>query len=526
MGSAAAGRKRREPARNEVTRSSRTRAGRLRHPSRRALLGGAAIVATVAVVATSLVAYAAYRNVYDSIHQQNVTAGMLGKRPPKLNGSLNILVIGSDSRAGTHGLGKGVVGSRSDTSMLLHISPDHKHALVVSFPRDSMVPILSCLPDNAGHAGQKAAPGQQEMLNATFSYGGAPCLWKTIEQTTGIRIDHFVEVDFNGFKSVVNDVGGVSVCLPYAVRDPASKLNLAAGKHVVTGSQALAFVRERHIGLGSDLQRIQRQQYFLASAMQKIKQTNILANPARLFSVTRDVARSLTADSALSLTTMLAIANSMKGLSSGALRFVSVPVIPDPTDPQARVLWAQPQANRLFHAIAHNSTLPKTSKNGLTPAAKKVSPANVHVDVLNGSGTTGIAGTTATQLGAKGFSVTGTGDVPGYGFSNTVIEYNSASQMAAVATLKAAVGNAQVQQAASVKPGTVALIVGSNFTGLSGTGSSKSTTGSKAATGPPKKGGGSGQNLGKGFGGINGSTSICKDAAAFAGPDRPYMFHH
>src|SRR5215472_17508976 len=115
------------------------------------ILGAAAIISTVLVVGVSLVAYAAVRNVYDGINHEAVTAQMLGNRPPKLNGSTNILLIGSDSRAGTGSkFGSGVLGSRSDTSMLLHITPDHTHAYVISFPRDSMVPVYGCLPDQQG----------------------------------------------------------------------------------------------------------------------------------------------------------------------------------------------------------------------------------------------------------------------------------------------------------------------------------------------------------------------------------------
>src|SRR5262249_43220917 len=208
--------------------------------------------------------------------------------------------IGSDSRAGTHGYGRGIKGSRSDTSMLLHIPPTHAGAIVISFPRDTMVPIYQCADDGQGHHGQQAQPGGLEQLNWTFSSGGAACLWKTLEQVTHIHIDHFVEVNFLGFKSIVNDVGGVPVCLPFAIKDPASKLNLPAGKSVVQGAQALAFVRERHIGMGSDLQRINRQQIFLASLAQKIKQNSSLSNPGHLYTMVHDIASSLTTDTGLS----------------------------------------------------------------------------------------------------------------------------------------------------------------------------------------------------------------------------------
>lgn len=486
----------------------------------------AALAMTGVLVIGSLSLYVMYRNVSDSIRHDNVTAAMLGKRPPKLDGSVNILVVGSDSRAGTHGrYGTGIYGSRSDTSMLLHISPDHKQAVVVSFPRDSMVPVVSCLPDGHGHPGQQAGPGQSEMLNATYSDGGAACLWKTLEQTTGIHIDHFVEVNFAGFKSIVNDVGGVKVCLPFPIKDPASGLHLTAGVHSIGGAQALAFVRERHVGLGSDLQRIQRQQYFLASAMQKIKHTSVLSDPSRIYNVVHDVARSLTTDSGLTLTTMVAIASSMRGLSSGNLQFVSLPVVPDPADPNTRVDWAQPQASQLFSAIASDNHLAKalrkarrhahgSAKGGgaakkATPAAT-VPPSQVQVDVLDGSGTAGVAGSTAASLTSRGFSVAGEGNAPTFGYTSTVIQYGAASDLPAVSTLKSQVGQAQVQQSSTVSPGTIELILGADFTGLL----------SKAG----KAGGSSVSGLSKNYGGINGSANICKDSAAFAGPDTPSMF--
>src|SRR5215472_9106249 len=147
-----------------------------RHP----VLSILGILTALTVTLISLTAYAAYRNVYDSIHHIDVTSGQLGHRPPKLDGSTNILIIGSDSRSGTRGFGRGIDGSRSDTSMLLHIPPNHDGAIVVSFPRDTMVPIYQCDADGQGHPGQQAQPANIEQLNWTFSYGGAACLWKTV----------------------------------------------------------------------------------------------------------------------------------------------------------------------------------------------------------------------------------------------------------------------------------------------------------------------------------------------------------
>lgn len=477
-------------------------------------LGGIAIVAMVGVVGTSLVAYAKYRSVLGSIHRENVTAAMLGHRPPYTAG-LNILVIGSDSRAGLgNKFGADVLGARSDTSMLLHIAPGHTRADIISFPRDSMVPILSCSNDGMGHTGQTAQPGQLERLNATFSAGGAPCLWKTLEQTTGIRIQHFVEVNFAGFEAIVNDVHGVPVCLPFAINNAQSRLHLAAGKHVVSGAQALAFVRLREdIGEGSDTQRIQRQQYFLAAVMQKLKATGLLSQPSRIFAVVRDVAKSLTTDSGLDLSTMLRISTSMKSLSSSSVQFITVPVVPYVGDPAAELSWEQPQADRLFQAVEADRQLPTAAKG---KKAKKstvptVSPAKVNVDVLNGSGVTGIAGSTASTLTAKGFKVTGTGPAPNYAFTSNVIEYASAAQLPEVNTLKTLFSSVAVKQDAALSTNSLTLILGSTFKGLStasGSGSAKSASQKL-------------DNLAKSYGGITANTNICSDAAAFEGPDSP-----
>ncbi|HEY6276089.1 MAG TPA: LCP family protein [Streptosporangiaceae bacterium] len=472
------------------------------------ILGGAAIISTVLAVGVSLVAYASVRNLYDGINHETITAQMLGHRPPKLNGSTNILLIGSDSRAGTKGFGSSSViqGSRSDTSMVLHIAPDHKHAYVISFPRDSMVPIYSCANDNQGHTGQSAAPGQLEPLNATFSYGGAPCLWKTLEQTTQMHIDHFVEVGFDSFKSIVNDVHGINVCLPFTIRNYQAHLYLKAGMHKVYGAQALAFVRLReNIGDGSDLERIQRQQIFLAAAMQKLKQTNLLGD----YKVLADAAHAVTTD--LTLTQMLGIANSMRGLNPSSVRFISVPVGLYPPDPN-KVLWEQPQADTLFSAIAHDNHILKAArKAGRVKPAPTVSPAQVKLEVLNGSGTAGIAGTTANGLSNLGFNVIGTGDANGFGFTKSVIEYSSASQLPAVNTLKKEVAGAKVKQVAGLQASTLSLIVGSKFSGLpSGSNTAK-------PKGPTVASVTSSNN----YQGISGNQNICKDSSAFAGPLSP-----
>jgi LCP family protein required for cell wall assembly len=482
-----------------------------RHP----LLSILGILAALTLTFVSLVAYAAYRNVYDSIHHVTVTSHMLGHRPPKLDGATNILIIGSDSRAGTHGkYGRGIPGSRSDTSMLLHIPPDHKAAIVVSFPRDTMVPIYQCDADGHGHPGQQAQPYSVEQLNATFSFGGEACLWKTLEQVTHIHIDHFIEVNFLSFQKIVRDVGGVPVCLPYAIRDPASGLHLSAGWHVVDGTQALAFVRERHIGEGSDLQRINRQQLFLASLAQKIKQSSSLTDPTKLYGLVHDIASSLTTDSGLSLNDMLGIANALKGLSTSQLQFIMAPVLPYPPNPGVQVEFNTPLARPLFRAIASDNHILSTARKDAKAHTRvpTVSAHKVHVQVLNGTSTAGLAATTSSQLTGRGFRVAGTGNT---GLSKgTVIEYKSVSQLPQASTLQEEITGAQLKQVSSLQSSsTLNLVLGSGFNGLTSTHKAKKAK--RSVVSLAKSGH---------YEAVNGSANICKDKAAFTGPDTPSMF--
>ena len=211
----------------------------------------------------------------------------------------------------------------------------------------------------AGSPGQTAQPGQIEQINETFSNGGPGCLWKTIEHTTRIRLDHFAELNFTGFEHVINDLGGVRICLPIPINDPRSKLHLAAGIHHVGGAAALAYWRVRYIGVGSDLERIQRDQFLMASVAQKVKQTNLLGDPAQVFRVVRDVAESLTTDSGLKQSEMIALVQRLQTMPLRAVHFVQVPVVTYPPNPNW-VQWSD-QASRLFLAIAHDHKLPRSA---------------------------------------------------------------------------------------------------------------------------------------------------------------------
>jgi LCP family protein required for cell wall assembly len=352
------------------------RPGRRRYSTRSIVFGTSAVVLALVLVSGLLTAYLTYRSDWNGIRrisvQRDISAGV--RRPAAVPGAMNILLIGSDSRAGTGSqFGAGITGQRSDTVMVVHVAPGAHQVVVLSLPRDTVVPILSCAPE-AGTPGQQAAAGRVEQLNATFAYGGPGCLWKTIEQVTGIHLDNFIEVTFTGFEHVIDDLGGVSICLPTAVNDPRSRLDLSAGRHHVYGREALAFWRERYIGEGSDLQRIQRDQYLMAAVLQGIAYSGLVRDPLRLLRVIGDLARGhyITTDSGLTIGRLLSIAETLRSLPTRAVRFIEAPTVPYPGDPAAWVQWAEPGAARLFSAIAHDTRLPASQR--LAPGGGRNTP--------------------------------------------------------------------------------------------------------------------------------------------------------
>jgi LCP family protein required for cell wall assembly len=480
-----------------------------------------AVLVTLVLIGGALTAYVTFRSDWDSIKRIDVQ-GDLGKkpRPPVDPNALNILLIGSDTRAGANKqFGAEVVGQRSDTVMLLHISPGAHQVEVLSFPRDSMVPILSCDAEG-GSPGQVASPGSLEQINATFAFGGPGCLWETIEQTTGIHINDFIALTFTGFEHVINDIGGVNVCLPVPVDDPDSKLDLAAGTHHVWGSEALAFWRARYIGEGSDLQRIQRDQYLMASLLQGIQHSGITHSPTKVLSVIQDVTSHgyVTTDTQLSESRMFTIANELRGLAPGAVQFIEIPTVPYPGNPTAWVQWEQPQAGSLFAAIAHDTKLPKPQKaepakqaaHADAPVLESLSPDQVNVTVLNGSHTDNLATSTSESLAALGYHVVGPPqDAASSDYTNSVIEYASSADLPAAKTLAQSINDATLQEDPSLTPGTLDLILGSTFTSATAPAPAAST--SPAPSSSP--------SLASQYGGITGNVGICNDSAAFAGPD-------
>ncbi|MEU0300002.1 LCP family protein [Streptomyces sp. NPDC006175] len=269
------------------------------------------------------------------------------ERPrPVARGAQNILLIGSDTRSGDNSrYGRDDGGSqRSDTTILLHLAADRESATAVSVPRDLMAEIPSCHKDDG-----KATKKQFAQFNWAFELGGTACTIRTVEKMTGIRVDHHMVIDFNGFKDMVDAVDGVEVCLKEPVDDVDARLKLPAGRQKLDGEEALGYVRARKsIGDGSDTERMDRQQKFLGALVNKMQSNGVLLNPARLYPVLDAATKSLTTDQGLdSLRDLYDLVRGMRNVPTEKVQFLTVPRQEYRADPNRDEL-VQPDADRLF----------------------------------------------------------------------------------------------------------------------------------------------------------------------------------
>ncbi|MDH6123389.1 LCP family protein [Kitasatospora sp. GP82] len=328
-------------------------------------------LAGVIVLAGGVAGYA-YWKLNDNIKSVDINSQLGTARPPAAtDGSFNVLVLGSDSRSGNNGnLAGGAADgtARSDTAMVVHINQDHTRASVVSIPRDTLVPRPECLTSS----GKTVPAAKSVMYNSAFETGGPACAVKTTEQLTGLRMDHFAEIDFSGFANFIDAIGGVNVTTTVNIKDKDSGLDLQAGDHHLGGDQALAFVRTRHgVGDGSDLGRIELQKQMVKSITAQIGSIGLTSNPTKLWSVADRLTRSITTDSDLaSVNSLVGMADTLKKIGPNDLTMVTLPVGTAPADPN-RVVQQQPQADRLWAAIKADQAVPHS-----VVSAQPVNPAD------------------------------------------------------------------------------------------------------------------------------------------------------
>jgi LCP family protein required for cell wall assembly len=391
--------------------------------------------------------------------------------------AMNLLLVGDDSRANLsseqqrqlHAYDDG--GSlNTDTMMLLHVPADGSRASFVSFPRDSYVEIPGHGWDklNAAYAdGYVSAPSSEPQ--AQREAAGQRLLVQTISHLTGLKINHFASVDLLGFFNLSNVVGGVQVNLCNAVSDWRSGAHFPAGVQTISGADALKFVRQRHHLPRGDLDRIVRQQVFLAGVARKVLSQKVLLDLGKQQQLVQAIAKSLTVDQSLDL---IQLAQQMRSIQAGGVTFRTMPIVGDGRDPQNRSILELPDTATLHDWFAKLSADPAPKKPApqatapRTPAAPRtVAPSAVKVRVFNGSGTPGLAASTATALQTAGFTVAGTGNADSADYTRTEIRY-AAGDAALATTLAGQFPGAKLTQQTGVTPGTVELVIGSDFTAV------------------------------------------------------------
>ncbi len=327
---------------------------------------GVGFLALVVLLATSAVVL--YKHL-----EGNITAiaipGTDKPSKPKVSGPqqpLNVLIMGSDDRKGTD-IG-GVTPGLSDTTILLHLSADRKRAYGISIPRDTMVERPACRSKD----GKRMLPGHLLEFNHAYSEGGPLCTLATVQHITDVAIDHFVVVNFVGFKDMVNAVHGVPVCVPTEVNDHEGNIHLPKGTYRVTGNQALDYVRVRN-GLGAptaDIGRMKRQQYFISQMISKVYTAGTLANPVRLIKFLNAATSSLTTDTGFAhLKDLASLGSSLKNIGLGKIKFVTVPNLPWPEDNNRLVF--SPDATELWHRIKYDEPLGKFAADSISPGSNK-----------------------------------------------------------------------------------------------------------------------------------------------------------
>lgn len=472
--------------RGRARRRATVEAARRAHPNTRrrtAFRVGAGACAGLVLAIAATGTYA-YEHLFGNVATESLDS--LTDRPAEAkadrfgNVPENILVLGSQTRDGQHGKNLGNASKLgtdiSDTAMLVHINAERKWATIVSIPRDLVVSRPQC--EGRLDPATTVPAAASAMFDLAMNLGGPTCAVATVEQMTGIRVDHFVEITFNAFQTLTDAVGGVTVCVPPpGINDPHySGLVLGPGLHNVSGAESLAFVRDRH-GLenGTDLNRIRMQQMFVSSLFNKLASAGTLGDPITLYRIVNAVTSNLTVDTGLdSIDAMVGLAGSVQSLKSHYIQFVTVPYSFDPTD-QNRVVPG-PGFDQVWADLRQDAPLPGSNaaaKFGTAataapspPAAQTAAPdpalSGVDVEVYNATQVPHLALYASENLKAMGVTATvgystkyaeRTGGLPG-----TEVLYPSGEEAAAKALASRIGGAVTTLQSPNVS--SLTLLVG------------------------------------------------------------------
>jgi LCP family protein required for cell wall assembly len=420
----------------------------------------------------------------------------------------NLLVVGSDTREGLEdadGSRYGDVGGqRNDTTLVVRVEPARKRVSMLSIPRDLVVPI--------------AGTGAENRINAAFTQGPGQ-LVKTIEQNFGIPIHHYVLVDFDSFRAIVDALGGIDVRFPYPSRDAKSGLDIReAGCRHLNGGRALALARSRyfsyqvdgvwHSDPWADLGRIRRQQVFL-QAVTKAALDKGLTSPVRANAFVSSLVHEITKDSALRVSDVIRTGAAFRSFSPSKLATYTLPVNVSTDHPLGDVLvLKQPDAE----TVVNNFLGRPTPAQEAAPGAAV--PADTQVSVLNALGTTGLAASTATKLRRSGYRITTVGNAPSADLPKSQIAYAPGRLADAKTLATTLIGGASLVEDPSLTASNLTLILGPGFAGIRQVAADGSSTSGASGPGDQRTGGPAGES---------GSDAKKPPKAKKAVPDlRPY----
>jgi LCP family protein required for cell wall assembly len=455
------------------------------HPRRKRAFQATAAIGAGAILAVTALGTYAYEHLFGQVDTESLDS--LTDRPAAAradrwgNVPENILLLGSQTRDGQRGphlgnsskLGTDI----SDTAMLVHINAEKKWATVVSIPRDLIVPRPECRGRLDPTQTVQASPAG--MFDLAMNLGGPTCAVATVEQMTGIRVDHFAEITFNAFQALTNAVGGVTVCVPPpGINDPNySGLVLSPGMHTVSGPESLAFVRDRHgLANGTDLNRIRMQQMFVTSLFNKLASAGTLGDPITLYKIADAVTSNLTVDTGLdSIDAMVGLAGSVQSLKSHYIQFITVPYGFDPGN-QNRVIpgpgfdqvWTNLRDDAPLpgsNAAAAFGTTPSTPPKPAPPTTDASSPAaslnRVPIEIYNSTVVPHLALYATDNLKAMGLDAqVGPSSKRYSGYGQTEILYPLGDLAQAQALQSRIVGSVTLQQSRYAT--NLTLVIGQN----------------------------------------------------------------
>jgi LCP family protein required for cell wall assembly len=339
------------------------------HPRLRRLALRTTATLALLVLAASGVGHAMVDSAERGLERVDPFQGLPDGQRPDAGDGLTMLLIGTDSREDlsererdTYHLGD-VSCYCADTVMLLHLPASRDRLTVVSLPRDSYaeLPAHEFAPTGGHHE------PHADKLNAALSHGGPALMVSTVERLAGLRVDHYLELDFAGFVRAVDEVGGVPVCTTRPLRDEPAGLDLPAGAHTLDGAEALAYVRARHVDGTSDVGRMERQQDFLAAFLDRIASSGVLLDPGRVTGAAEALLDSVRVDPDFDVAEMVELAEAMREVSPSDAEFVSVPLAErerELPNGGTAVVWDAEPAERLFDALREGQPIDRSRPDG------------------------------------------------------------------------------------------------------------------------------------------------------------------